>query len=43
MWVTSGIVGLSFVRENVGDGSEGEHDEAERGIGCVKAISAVDD
>jgi hypothetical protein len=33
MWVKSGIVGLSFMGKDVGDGPEGEHDEAERGIG----------
>jgi hypothetical protein len=44
MWANSGIVVLlSFMGKYVGDGSEGEHDEAEGGLGRVEAVGAVDD
>jgi len=44
MWVVSGICALAaFVWQDVFDGSEGEHDEAERGVGGVEAVGAVDD
>src|ERR1019366_1700343 len=44
MWVDSGIGGsLAFMREDVVDGPEGEHDEAEGGVGGVEAVGAVDD
>jgi len=44
MWVDSRIrAPTPFVREDVFDGPEGEHDEAEGGAGGVEAVGAVDD
>ena len=44
MWVGLGIRGpLAFVWEDVVDGPEGEHDEAEGGVGRVEAVGPVDD
>ena len=44
MWVDSGIrAPATFVREDMFDGSEGEHDEAECRVGGVEAVGAVDD
>ena len=31
------------MRQDMLDGSEGEHDQAERGVGGVEAVGAVDD
>ena len=44
MWVDLGICGpTAFVWEDVVDGSEGDHDEGEGGVGGVEAVGPVDD
>lgn len=44
MWMNSRIRGpRAFVWEDVVDGSEGEHDEGERGVGRVEAVGPVGD
>src|SRR5664279_5238976 len=44
MWVGLGIHGCcALVWQDVVDGSEGEHDQAEGCVGGVKSVGAVDD